>query len=77
MPKAVYKKAFYGKGVRAGMAVSWMEHEAQQRGVHIHHNMCGHGVERMIAGYPVDGFCLGAKIVFQFHSCHSHGFPEC
>ena len=59
------------------MAVSWMEHEAWQRGVHIHHSMCGHGGERMIAGYPVDGFCLEAKTVFQFHSCHWHGCPEC
>ena len=47
-----------------------MEHEARQRGVRIHHSVCGHGEERMIAGYPVDGFCLEAKTLFQFHSCH-------
>lgn len=57
-----YEKAFYVKGTNcAGMAVSWMEHEARQRGVRIHHSVCGHGEERMIAGYPVDGFCLEPK----------------
>lgn len=25
---------------------------------YIHHRMGGHGGERMVAGYPVDGFCL-------------------
>lgn len=38
-----------------------MEHEARQRGVRIHHSVCGHGEERMIAGYPVDGFLPGGK----------------
>lgn len=73
-----YEKAFYVKGTNcAGMAVSWMEHEARQRGVRVHHSVCGHGEERMIAGYPVDGFCLEAKTLFQFHSCHWLGCPEC
>lgn len=26
--------------------------------------------ERVIAGYPVGGFCLETKPVFQFHGCH-------
>ena len=77
MPEAAYEKAFYVKGTCAGMAVSWMEHKAWQRGVHIHHSMCGHGGEMVIAGYPEDGFCPEAKTVFQFHSCHWHGCPEC
>lgn len=76
-PRLPIKKPFYVKGTCAGMTVSWMEHEAWQRGVHIHHSMYGHGGERMIAGYPVDAFCLEAKTVFQFHSCHWHGCPEC
>ena len=40
--------------------------------MHIHHKMCGHGGERRIAGYPVDGFCWETNAVFQFHGCHWH-----
>ena len=61
----------------AGKAVSWMGHEAQRMVVHIHHQMCGQGGERRIAGYPVDGFCWETNEVFQFHGCHWHGCPEC
>lgn len=73
----LFEKAFYGKQASAGKAVSWMEHEAKQRSVHIQHNMCGHGGERMVAEHPVDGFCLETNTVFQFHGCHWHGCPKC
>ena len=45
-PKTAYEKAFYGHREYAGKVVSWMEHEAQRRGVHIHHQMCVQGGER-------------------------------
>ena len=38
IPEMASEKSFYGKRAHAGMAVSWMEHKAQRRGVHIHHN---------------------------------------
>ena len=44
--ETAYEKAFYGHRAYAGKAVSWMEHEAQRRGVHIHHQMCVQGGER-------------------------------
>ena len=28
----------------------WIECEARQRGIHIHHQLCGHGGERLVAG---------------------------
>ena len=56
-PETDYEKAFYGHREYAGKAVSWMGHEAQRRVVHIHHQMCGQGGEKRIAGYPLDGFC--------------------
>ena len=31
----------------------------------------------MVAGHAVDGFCLEANTVFQFHGCHWHGCPKC
>ena len=76
-PETAYEKAFYGHREYAGKVVSWMEHEAQRRGVHIHHHMCGQAGERRIAGYPGDGFCWETNEVFQFHGCHWHGWPEC
>ena len=51
-----------------GKAVSWID---------IHHQMCGHCGEMVIAGYPVDGFCLKTNTVFQFHVCRWHGCPTC
>ena len=76
-PETAYEKAFYGHREYAGKVVSWMGHEAQRRGVHIHHQMCGQAGERRIAGYPGDGFCWETNEVFQFHGCHWHGWPEC
>ena len=76
-PETAYEKVFYGHREYAGKVVSWMEHEAQRRGVHIHHQMCGQAGERRIAGYPGDGFCWETNEVFQFHGCHWHGWPEC
>ena len=75
--ETAYEKAFYGHRAYAGKAVSWMEHEAQRRGVHIHHQMCGQAGERRITGYSGDGFCWETNEVFQFHGCHWHGWPEC
>lgn len=40
-----------------------MEHEARNRGLHIHHQMCSHRRERVIASYHVDGFCLKRNTV--------------
>lgn len=69
-PEAAFEKAFNEKGAYSRKAVSWMENEARRRGVHIHHQMCGHGGETMVAGYLVDGFCLEINTVYQFHGCH-------
>ena len=72
IPETAYEKAFYGKTTYCGKTVSWMEHEARRRGVHIHHQICGHGGERVFgervfAGYPVGGFCLETWI---WPGCH-------
>ena len=72
IPETAYEKAFYGKTTYCGKTVSWMEHEARRRGVHIHHQICGHGRERVFgervfAGYPVGDFCLETWI---WPGCH-------
>lgn len=54
-----------------------MEHEARNRGLHIHRQMCSHRGERVIASYHVDGFCLKRNTVFQFHGCCWHGCLKC
>ena len=58
-------------------AILWLEYESRKRNAHIHHQMCGHGGERMVAGHLVNGFCLETNTVFQFHGCHWHGCPIC
>ena len=76
-PETAFEKAFYPSGVFGKKAILWLEYESQRRNVHIHHQMCGHGGERMVAGHLVDGFCLETNTLFQFHGCHWHGCPYC
>lgn len=54
-----------------------MEHEARNGGLHIHHQICNHRGERVIASYHVDGFCLKRNTAFQFHGCRWHGCLKC
>ena len=53
-PESVFEKAFYPNGSFGIKATCWIAHEAKQRGIHIHHQRCGHGGERTILGYKVD-----------------------
>ena len=59
-PCSSFEKAFYpnhGKN-SSKMACKWIEYEAKQRGIHIHHDLCGHGGERFINNNGVDGFIM-------------------
>ena len=75
--KTAFEKAFYPSGTFGKKAILWLEYESRKRNAHIHHQMCGHGGERMVAGHLVNGFCLETNTVFQFHGCHWHGCPIC
>ena len=57
--------------------MAWIEWEAKQRGIHIHHARCGHGGERHILRAPVDGYHPETQTVFQFHGCFWHGCEKC
>jgi len=74
-PQSAYEKAFYPKLSVSKASIQWLEYEAKQRGLHIHHAYCGHGGERAIAGALVDGYEPITKTVFQYHGCHWHGCP--
>ena len=50
VPASAYEKAFYPEYRCSFIATKWLEWEAQQRGIHIHHTRCGHGGERQILG---------------------------
>ena len=76
-PESAFKKAFYPNSILGIKAVFWLEHEAKQRGIHIHHQRCGHGGERTILGCKVDGYHPESKTIFQYHGCHWHGCPDC
>ena len=76
-PSSVYERAFYPEQTCSFVAIKWLEWEAKNRGIHIHHARCGHGGEREILGARVDGYHPESKTVFQFHGCLWHGCKEC
>ena len=76
-PESAFEKAFYPEANFGIKATCWLEYEAQQRGIHIHHHRCGHGGERTVAGDKVDGYHPESKTVFQYHGCFWHGCLEC
>ena len=55
-PASAYERAFYPNGSCSFIAIKWLEWEAKQRGIHIHHALCGHGGERYVCNHPVDGY---------------------
>ena len=69
-PESAFEKAFYPNSSFGIKAVCWLEHEAKQRGIHIHHQRCGHGGERTILGCKVDGYHLESKTVFNYQGCY-------
>ena len=42
-PDSSFEKAFYPNSSFGIKAVCWLKYEAKQRGIHIHHQRCGHG----------------------------------
>ena len=77
MPASAYERAFYPNDHCSFMAIKWLEWEAEQQGIHIHHARCGHGGERYILGARVDGYHPESKTIFQFHGCFWHGCLQC
>ena len=77
VPSSAYEKAFYPECRCSFIATKWLEWEAKQRGIHIHHARCGHGGERHILGARVDGYHPETKTVFQYHGCFWHGCKQC
>ena len=76
-PASTYERAFYPEQTCSFIAIKWLEWEAKNRGIHIHHARCGHGGEREILGARVDGYHPESKTVFQFHGCLWHGCEKC
>ena len=76
-PSSAYERAFYPEQTCSFFAIKWLEWEAKNRGIHIHHARCGHGGERKILGARVDGYHQESKTVFQFHGCLWHGCEKC
>ena len=55
-PASAYELVFYPEDRCSFIGTKWLEWEAQQRGIHIHHARCGHGGERHFLGARVDGY---------------------
>ena len=76
-PPSAYEKAFYPEARCSFIATKWLEWEAKQRGIDIHHARCGHGGERCILGSRVDGYHPETKTIFRYHGCFWHGCKQC
>ena len=76
-PASAYERAFYPNNSCSFIGTKWLEWEAKQRGIHIHHARCGHDGERYIFDVPVDGYHPETHTVFQYHGCHWHGCRQC
>ena len=74
---SAYERAFYPGNQCSFIATKWLEWEAKQRSIHIHHALCGHGGERYIFNVPVDGYHPETNTVFQYHGCLWHGCKQC
>ena len=77
VPKSSFEKAFFPKNTASQESIRWLEQEAKQCKIHIHHAMCGHGGERWVDLAPVNGYNPETKTVFQYHGCHWHGCRKC
>ena len=60
---------------KSRVAFEWLEWEAYQRNINIHHN--GNGREKRIGPkwLPVEGFCAETNQVFKMQGCWYHGHP--
>ena len=74
---SAYERAFYPDNRCSFIGTKWLEWEAKQRGIHIHHARCGHGGERYIFNFPVDGYHPETNTVFQYYGCYWHGCKQC
>jgi len=70
-PQTAFEKVMYPNSTASRQALLWLEREAKQRGIHIHHAMCGHGGERWLPreggkmkSSPVDGYNHETRTVF-------------
>ena len=76
-PASAYEQAFYPDNRCSFIATKWLDWEAKQRNIYIHHARCGHGGERYIFNVPVHGYHPETNTVFQYHGCKWHGCKQC
>ena len=62
-PKTAFEKAFFPEDKISKAAIRWLEREANQRGIYIHHALCGQGGERFVDNAPIDGYHHKSKMV--------------
>ena len=48
----------------------WLDQEAKRRKIHLHNAACGHGGERFVERFPVDGYDPKTRTVYQYHGCY-------
>ena len=76
-PQTAFEKTLYPKHCASQESPRWLEREAERQKIHIHHAMCGHGGERFVERFPVDGYAPKTRTVYQYHGYYWHGCPRC
>ena len=76
-PPTAFEKALYPKQNASPESIRWLERVAKRGNIHIHHELCGHGGERIILRPSVDRYHPPTRTVFQYHGCYWHGCPRC
>ena len=76
-PQIAFEKAFYPKHSASKQSLRWLDQEAKRRKIHIHHAMCGHGGERFVERFPVDGYDPKTRTAYQYHGCFRRRCRKC
>ena len=82
MPTGYYKVREKTNGYKREMnyseaSIQWLEHVAEERGIHIRHALNSPHGEKRIDNFSVDGFCEATNTVFEYYGCYFHGHDIC
>ncbi|KAL9950200.1 hypothetical protein ACROYT_G042671 [Oculina patagonica] len=76
-PPTSFDKTFSPSHQAFEESLRWLDQESERLKIHIHHARCGHGGERWVERFPVDGYDPISKTVWQYHGCYWHGCIKC
>ncbi|KAL9982461.1 hypothetical protein ACROYT_G004507 [Oculina patagonica] len=76
-PQPSFDDSFSPTNQASEESLRWLDQESERLKIHIHHARCGHGGERWVERFPVDGYDPISKTVWQYHGCYWHECIKC